>query len=244
VPHGARLRGDEASEGMMTNDLYSFYAQHRNTRVMHKWSHYFEVYERYLSGIRRNSPTVVEIGVQLGGSVQMWREYFGSAARIYGIDVNPTAVEHQDVATKVFIGDQQDRGFLRSVVQEIGHPDVVIDDGGHTANQQITAFEELYPALSENGVYIVEDTHTSLWRGRFMDREDQQSFLQFAFARCAQLMEWTGKVENFQVLGTDRNESLASTVSEFCRSTKAISFFDSVVVFERGRRRVPRHDRR
>jgi len=46
------------------------------------------------------------------------------------------------------------------------------------------------------------------------------------------------------VLGTDRNESLASTVSEFCRSTKAISFFDSVVVFERGRRRVPRHDRR
>ena len=98
----------------MTNDLYSFYAQHRNTRVMHKWSHYFEVYERYLSGIRRNSPTVVEIGVQLGGSVQMWREYFGSAARIYGIDVNPTAVEHQDVATKVFIGDQQDRGFLRS----------------------------------------------------------------------------------------------------------------------------------
>jgi 23S rRNA U2552 (ribose-2'-O)-methylase RlmE/FtsJ len=244
VPHGARLRGDEASEGMMTNDLYSFYAQHRNTRVMHKWSHYFEVYERYLSGIRRNSPTVVEIGVQLGGSVQMWREYFGSAARIYGVDVNPTAVEHQDVATKVFIGDQQDRGFLRSVVQEIGHPDVVIDDGGHTANQQITAFEELYPALSENGVYIVEDTHTSLWRGRFMDREDQQSFLQFAFARCAQLMEWTGKVENFQVLGTDQNESLANTVSEFCQSTKAISFFDSVVVFERGRRRVPRHDRR
>ena len=228
----------------MTNDLYSFYAQHRNTRVMHKWSHYFEGVERYLSGIRRNSPTVVEIGVQLGGSVQMWRGPFGSAARIYGIDVNPTAVEHQDVATKVFIGDQQDRGFVRSVVQEIGHPDVVIDDGGHTANQQITAFEELYPALSENGVYIVEDTHTSLWRGRFMDREDQQSFLQFAFARCAQLMEWTGKVENFQVLGTDQNESLASTVSEFCRSTKAISFFDSVVVFERGRRRVPRHDRR
>jgi len=228
----------------MANDLYSFYAQHRNTRVMHKWSHYFEVYERCLSNIRHTNPTLLEIGVQLGGSVEMWREYFGPSARIYGIDINPTAIEHQDVATKVFISDQQDRAFLRSVVQEIGPPDVVIDDGGHTANQQITAFEELYPALSGNGIYIVEDTHTSLWRGRYMDRQDQQSFLQFAFARCAQLMEWTGKTENFQVLGSDQAESLANTVSEFCRSTKAISFFDSIVVFERGRRRVPRHDRR
>ena len=228
----------------MANDLYSFYAQHRNTRVMHKWSQYFEVYERYLSGIRRSNPTILEIGVQLGGSVEMWRDYFGPAARIFGIDINPTATQHEDVATKVYIGDQQDREFLRSVVREIGYPDVVIDDGGHTANQQITAFEELYPALSDNGIYIVEDTHTSLWRGRYMDRQDQQSFLQFAFARCAQLMEWTGKMENFQVLGTDQAELLANTVSEFCRSTRAISFFDSMVVFERGRRRVPRHDRR
>lgn len=226
------------------NDLFSFYLQHRNKKVMHKWSQYFEVYERYLSGIRRTNPTVLEIGVQLGGSLEMWRDYFGPAARIYGMDINPSAQEHQDVATKIYIGDQQDRGFLRSVIQEIGQPDVVIDDGGHTANQQITTFEELYPRLSENGIYIVEDTHTSLWGGKFMDRPDQQSFLQFSFARCAQLMEWTGKTENFAVLGSEDHESLANTVSEFCRATKAISFYDSMVVYERGRRRVPRHHRR
>ena len=61
------------------NDLYSFHAQHRNTRVMHKRDHYFEVYERYLSPIRRSNPVVLEIGVQLGGSVEMWRDYFGPA---------------------------------------------------------------------------------------------------------------------------------------------------------------------
>ncbi len=226
------------------NDLYSFYLQHRNTRVMHKWDHYFEVYERYLAGIRRSNPIILEIGVELGGSLEMWRDYFGPASRIYGIDINPTAKRHEDVATKVFIGDQQDRAFLRSVLHEIGTPDVVIDDGGHTANQQITSFEELYTGLSESGVYIVEDTHTSLWRGHFIDRQDQQSFLQFACALTAHLMEWSGKPENFQVLGTDQNESPADTVSPFCRSTKAICFFDSMVVFERGRRRVPRHHRR
>jgi Methyltransferase domain len=226
------------------NDLYSFYAQHRNTRVMHKWDHYFEIYERFLSPIRLSKPIVLEIGVQLGGSVEMWRYYFGPAARIYGIDINPEAKQQEDLATKVFIGDQQDRDFLRSVVREIGAPDVVIDDGGHTANQQITAFETLYPALSEDGIYIVEDTHTSLWRGRYLDRQDQRSFLQFSLERCAQLMEWTGKPENFQVLGSEQNETLANSVSEFCRNTKAISFFDSVVVYERARRRVPRHVRR
>jgi hypothetical protein len=174
----------------------------------------------------------------------MWREYFGPAARIYGIDNNPEAKRQEDIITKVFIGDQRDRAFLRSVVHEVGPIDVVLDDGGHTANEQITTFEELYPALGENGLYFVEDTHTSLWRGGFMDRPDQQSFLQFSFARCAQLMEWTGRQENFQVLGTDQNTSLANAVSEFCRTTKAISFFDSMIVYERAPRRVPRHVRR
>ena len=226
------------------NDLYSFQTQHRNTRVMHKWDHYFEIYERFLSPIRRSNPVVVEIGVQLGGSVEMWRDYFGPATRIFGIDINPEAKQQEDIVTRVFVGDQQDRAFLRSVLRETGAPDVVIDDGGHTANQQITAFEELYPALSENGLYFVEDTHTSLWRGTFMDRQDQQSFLQFSFARCVQLMEWTSKQENYAVLGTEQNETLANSVSEFCRTTKGISFFDSMVVYERSRRRVPRHMRR
>jgi hypothetical protein len=57
-------------------------------------------------------------------------------------------------------------------------------------------------------------------------------------------MEWTSKQENFPVLGTDQNETLANTVSEFCRTTKAISFFDSMVVYERAHRPVPRHTRR
>jgi hypothetical protein len=229
---------------MLMNDLYSFHAQHRNARIMHKWDHYFEVYERFLSPIRRSNPIVLEIGVQLGGSVEMWRDYFGPTTRIFGIDVNPDAKQQEDIVTRVFIGDQQDRSFLRSVLQMIGRPDVVIDDGGHTANQQITAFQELYPALSENGLYFVEDTHTSLWRGQYMDRQDQQSFLQYSFARCAELMEWTGKAENFQVLGSDQRETLAGAASDFCRATKAITFFDSMIVYERAHRRVPHHTRR
>ena len=224
------------------NDLYSFFIQRRNTRPIHKWHHYFEVYERYFGRFRHSSPTVLEIGVQGGGSLEMWREYFGESARIYGIDTNPGAKRNEDIATKIYIGDQADRNFLRDVRRDIGSADIVIDDGGHVASQQITSFEELYSLLSETGVYLVEDTHTALWGHRFNDRSDGQNILTFAAARCAQLMEWSGLEVNFYQMMGEQNVQLADQVSEFCRTTKAITFYDSIVIFERGRRTVPRHE--
>lgn len=224
------------------NDLYSFFVQRRNTRPMHKWHHYFEIYERHFARFRHSRPSVLEIGVQGGGSLEMWREYFGEDARIYGVDTNPAARRNEDIATKVFVGDQTDRDFLRAVRRETGLLDIVIDDGGHTANQQITSFEELYPAMSESGVYLVEDTHTAVWGGQYNDRKDGQTILSFAAARCAQLMEWSGRREYFRQLMTDKNDLLTDQVSEFCRTTKAITFYDSIILFERGHRTAPRHE--
>jgi hypothetical protein len=207
-------------------DLYSFFVQRRTTKPMHKWHHYFEVYERHFGPLRARNPTLLEIGVQGGGSLAMWRDYFGPAARIYGIDTAPDAKQNEDVATRVFIGNQGDRDFLRGVRQQIGVADIVIDDGGHVASQQIASFEEFYPMLSETN-----------------DLPNGQTFMTFAAARCAELMDWTGKPQNFQVMMTDQNGQLADKASPFCRMTKAISFYDSIVVFERGRRTVPRHEK-
>ena len=227
------------------NDLYSFFQQGRNQRRIDKWHHYFEIYERHLARLRPANPTLLEIGVQGGGSLEMWRQYFGNSAPIYGMDIDPTVQRHEDIATKIFIGDQADPAFLGDVLAQTGPLDLVIDDGGHTANQQITSFETIYPTLSETGIYLVEDTHTSLWGGRYMDRPDGQSFLQYATARCAELMDWTGKIANFPMLG-DRQaaQALAPSASLFCRTTRSISFYDSVVVFERGRRQVPTREER
>jgi hypothetical protein len=224
-------------------DLYAFFVQRRTNRPMHKWHHYFEVYERHFGRLRHSTPTVIEIGVQGGGSLAMWRDYFGPAARIYGIDSAPDAKRNEDIATRVFIGDQGDRQFLREVRRQVGVADIIIDDGGHLASQQIASFEELYPMLSENGIYLVEDTHTAIWGGRYNDRQDGQNFMTFAAARCAELMDWTGRPENFQQMMTDQNVLLTDKASVFCRTTKSISFYDSIVVFERGRRMAPRHER-
>ena len=228
----------DAGTGM--NDLYAFFVQGRNQRPIDKWHHYFEIYERHLACLRPASPRMLEIGVQGGGSLEMWRQYFGGGARIYGMDIDPATLRHEDIATKIFIGDQADRAFLRDTLTQTGPLDLVIDDGGHTADQQIASFEEIYPTLGENAIYLVEDTHTSLWGGTYMDRADGQSFLSFAFARCAELMDWTGKFANFQALGDPQAaKALEASASLFCRTTKSISFYDSVIVFERGRRQVP-----
>jgi hypothetical protein len=227
------------------NDLYAFFQQGRNQRRIDKWHHYFEIYERHLARLRPASPTMLEIGVQGGGSLEMWRQYFGNSAHIYGMDIDPSVQRHEDIATKIFIGDQANAGVLRDVLAQTGPLDLVIDDGGHTANQQITSFEAIYPTLTENGIYLIEDTHTSLWGGRYMDRADGQSFLQYAARRCAELMDWTGKIANFQALGNRQTaQALEASASLFCRTTKSISFYDSVIVFERGQRPVPSREER
>jgi len=226
-------------------ELYRLFLEPtQRTRRLHKWHHYFPIYERFIAPFRGRRVTLLEIGVQQGGSLELWRAYLGPAARIVGIDVDPACAAHGAAGTQVFIGDQADPAFLRRVLAEVGPPDLVIDDGGHTANQQITAFETIYPVLPVPGVYLVEDTHTALWGGAYADRPDGQSVLDFAFQRCRALHDWTAQRGAFGRYGTppaERREP-GPPVSEFCRRTGAISFFDSIVVFERADRQEPWHE--
>ena len=165
----------------MMNDLYSFHAQHRNSRVMHKWEHYFEIYERFLSPIRSANPMVLEIGVQLGGSVEMWRYYFGPATRIYGIDINPDAKQQEDIITKVFIGDQQDRSFLRSVLQRDWHTQrgdrrwrTFGESADHGVRGAVSCAQRRRPVLCGRYPHVAVGRRPS-WTDR-----TEQSFLQFS----------------------------------------------------------------
>jgi methyltransferase family protein len=132
-------------------------------RRIHKWTHYFQIYERYLEKYRGKPCKMLEIGVSGGGSLNLWREYFGPHATIYGIDINSNCAELDTPETPVRIGSQADPNFLRTVVSEMGSIDVVLDDGSHKAAHQRTSFEVLFPLLSDGGLYIIEDSHTSYW---------------------------------------------------------------------------------
>ncbi len=132
-------------------------------RPVHKWHHYLDIYERYLSAYRGRPFFFLEIGVMDGGSLEMWRRYFGQEATIVGIDIDPDCFSRCDPPNMVRIGSQADPEFLRSVVTEFGSPDVILDDGSHIANHQRASFDVLFPLLKEGGIYVIEDVHTAYW---------------------------------------------------------------------------------
>lgn len=223
------------------NPLYRRFLDGRaDSPKIDKWHHYFDVYHDAFAAWRGRPITMLEIGVQRGGSLRMWQDYFGPQARIFGMDIDPSCAAHALPGAKVFIGDQADPAVMRQVLAEMGPPDIVLDDGGHTAKQQIVTFQVLYPAMRVPGVYLIEDTHTAFWGGGFADHPDNKSIYDLAFTVCQRLQEWTGRRDNFVRLG-DPPETRApgQAVSDICRTTLSVTFHDSMIVFRRGERPEP-----
>src|SRR5579864_8038519 len=144
------------------NPLREFFDSHQEGRGIWKWNHYFDIYHQHFSRFRGRNVRVLEIGIYSGGSLEMWRDYFGSGCQIYGVDIEPACKAYERDSVKVFIGDQGDRNFWKKFKQEVPAVDIVIDDGGHLTEQQIITFEELLPHLQPNGIYLCEDLHGAL----------------------------------------------------------------------------------
>jgi hypothetical protein len=194
--------------------------QSNDGKPIHKWNHYFPIYERHFSPWRDLPLTFIEIGVEGGGSLQMWRRYFGPKATIIGLDINPACATHDGEGVAVRIGDQSDPTFLQSVIDEFGAPDVVLDDGSHIMAHIKASFEFLYPRLSPKGVYMVEDLHTAYWPQYGGGLEQPDSFVNIA-------RDLTNQLNAAYALG-------AVEPDFHTRHTLGISFYDSMVVLERG----------
>jgi len=190
-------------------------------RLIHKWHHYFEIYHRHFARFRGRSPVIVEIGVFHGGSLQMWRNYFGPGARIVGIDIDPRCRRFEDESTTILIGDQSDRRFLAEVRDRLPQIDILIDDGGHTMTQQITTFDELYPHIQPEGIYLCEDIHTSLMEEYGGGYRREGTFLEYSKALVDRLYGWHSREPN------------RLTADDMTRTTFALHFYDSVLVMEK-----------
>jgi len=210
------------------NDLEKYFRKNEG-RLIHKWIHFFDVYDRHFSRFRDKEVTILEIGVSQGGSLQMWKDYFGPKAKIYGIDVNPQCKELEEDNIKIFIGSQSDRKFLNEVKKSIPHVDILIDDGGHTMEQQIVTYEEMFDHVKENGVYLAEDLHTSYW-------------LRFGggYQRKGTFIEYSKKFIDY--LNAHHSEQKRLKVNNFTESVDSIHYYDSILVLEKKKRGVPYHE--
>lgn len=206
------------------NDLKQYFKENTGRHIS-KWEHYFDVYDRHFDKYRNQEIVILEIGVAQGGSLQMWKHYFGDKAIIYGIDIDPYCKTFEEENVHILIGSQSDRKFLREVRTTIPKVDILIDDGGHTMKQQIVTFEELFPHVKENGVYLCEDLHTSYWL-----------IFGGGFKRCGTFIEYS---KNFiDYLNAWHSSQLS--VNDFTRSAGSVHYYDSIIVIEKERKMPPK----
>ncbi len=201
------------------NELQEFCQNHKG-RILRKWTHYFNIYDRYFNKFRGKSPVIIEIGVFKGGSLQMWKSYFGSGARIIGIDIDPACKQFEEQGIEIYIGSQGDRAFLTSLMSKIPNPDIILDDGGHLVSQQIKCFNILFPYLKTGGIYMCEDVHTSYWLKYGGGYKRIGTFIEYMKHQIDALHSWHHK----------HKESQGNFVRD---SVYGISFYDSIVVLEK-----------
>ncbi len=162
----------------MPNEMTSLKAFEKSPYRSVKWTTYFPVYDALFSKYKGTDVTFVEIGVLDGGSLFMWREFLGPKARIIGVEFNPGAKKWEEHGFEIFIGDQTDKDFWKKFYEEVGPVDVLLDDGGHTFDQQIITVECARDSIRDGGLIVVEDTHSSYQKNFY--GPSKLSFIEYA----------------------------------------------------------------
>jgi len=191
-----------------------------------KWSNYFEIYDQLFVPYVGKPITFVEIGVLNGGSLLMWKEFFGPKSRIIGIDNNPQCKSLEQFGNfEIIIGDQASPEFWKSLKTKNIKIDILLDDGGHTNKQQINTLRNSLDLVNDGGLIVVEDTHASYMRE--FGNPSKYSFIEY----CKILID------------TINSRYIQDPRSKFAASVYSIEFFESIVCFRISRQNSIKNSR-
>ena len=121
-------------------------------------SGFINIYQKMFSEYENKQIKLLEIGIDKGDSLRIWRDFFPKA-KICGLDIIKKDFSINGV--EFFIGDQSDNNFLKDIIKKYESFDIIIDDGSHLSKHIISSFSFLYPYLNDNGLYVIEDLQTS-----------------------------------------------------------------------------------
>ena len=212
----------------MTDRSFEEIFRAHSGRPSMKWGHYFEIYDTYFQKYRGRPVNVLEIGIRKGGSLQIWREYFGDQARVVGADIDPTCRVLEDDGFEVFIGDQGDAAFLRDITEKAGPFDIIIDDGSHRMEDLRTSFATLFPVLNSGGLYMVEDAHTCYLADYGGGYRKTGSFMENV----------KGIVDQMHAFYSEEQSAFAP--NGLTVTVNAVHFHDSIIVIEKRNRFDPK----
>ncbi len=209
-----------------TKILHDYFINNKDNAIRKPFS-YFDLYERYFKKYRGRDINLLEIGVQNGGSTKMWKHYFthmlpGIKVQIYGIDIDEKCKSIEEEGIKIFIGSQSDRNFWKKIKNEIPKLDIVIDDGGHSMEQQIVTLEEIYDHIKDDGLYWCEDVGTSYWPETYGG----------GYKKKTSYIEYTKNIIDYlNANSAIKKDSLE--INKYTNTAYSICFHENVVVIEK-----------
>lgn len=148
-----------------SNTLRSIFTEH-DGKVSDKWSLYLDEYNRLFEVYRDQPVRLLEIGIQNGGSLEIWSKFFSNAEKIVGCDNNPDCAQllYDDPKIVVVVADANTDEAEQHVLENSSYFDLVIDDGSHHSSDVVRSFLRYFSHLSNGGLYVAEDLHCSYWQ--------------------------------------------------------------------------------
>lgn len=150
---------------LIRHSLIDLFAEHSG-KVSDKWSLYLTEYDRLLQPYRDQPSRLLEIGIQNGGSLEIWSKYFPSAEKFVGCDINPNCAQLQfdDPRIALVVANANSDEAEQQILAHSPKFDVIIDDGSHQSGDIVRSFARYFSHLSDGGLFIAEDLHCSYWQ--------------------------------------------------------------------------------
>ena len=221
---------------MNNKTLKQLYQEHQG-KVSDKWSLYITEYDRLFYSFLDREIRLLEIGIQNGGSLEIWASYFTQAKKLVGCDINPDCrrLKYDDPRIAVVVGDANLNETEKSILSYAPSYDLIIDDGSHRSSDIVKTFSRYFAHLADGGLFVVEDLHCSYWQEFEGGLFDPFSSITF-FKRLADILNH----EQWGV-GRTRNELLAgfalrygtSFNEEILTHVHSIEFINSVCVIRK-----------
>jgi glycosyltransferase involved in cell wall biosynthesis/SAM-dependent methyltransferase len=144
--------------------LAKIYAAHQG-KLSDKWSIYLPTYERLISRLNPAPERILEIGIQNGGSLEVWARLLPQATHVIGCDINPDCarLQFEDRRIAVVVSDANTDQTEAQIAELSPWFDFIIDDGSHRSNDIVRSFARYFPRLRDGGIFVAEDLHCSYW---------------------------------------------------------------------------------
>lgn len=190
------------------SELANKYKTDKGT-IGHKYHSYTPLYYEKWKDIRYDVKKIFEIGIGAdfpqtdtlhASSLKMMRDFFINS-KVYGIDVMGACIKKTNDMNniEVFLCDGTKKNQLESLIDKIGSDfDIIIDDGNHHTIFQQQTLGYMFKYLKSNGMYIIEDLHTSIWGGFGLPPNDEKSCLNMLNKYIK-----TGKLESYFIDSKD-----------------------------------------